>query len=387
MNIHYYDIFQRPFISPTIHSYAHMLLKNIHFHQEEISKLINQVNTIINGLESGRSSELKELYTKTYYNIVFHVQYLDNFKKSFDDFKELVRDKEIWRETSFNRLYNDIKKYSYQSLATSLNKINASFYLYYYIFSPSDLVKLSRFNYYQIPIDKPVKFEYFSDPGNENLVNIYNESDPGNPGLQTGVQNLPNLAKGFGNQFALGIYNDMISEYSYGLPTKLWLRAIHFENLKSRQVPPSLYNNLDNFYKYVLIELIKKILTSIRINRANIPQAQIWTAAENIIRSRGLNINDNSLSVYQFIAKIIEELVKEQLDVLLNNTTSARYSQIIGNNQQLPPDTLFTTTNMTVNLTKTSIDLTLDPSVTSIFVFHCVEQQFFEQTPNVYDLV
>jgi hypothetical protein len=35
----------------------------------------------------------------------------------------------------------------------------------------------------------------------------------------------------------------------------------------------------------------------------------------------------------------------------------------------------------------TSIDLTFDLSVTSIDVFHCVEQQFFEHTPNVYDLV
>ena len=358
---HYYDIFQRPFISPTIHSYAHMLLKNIHFHQEEISKLINQVNTIINGLESGRSSELKELYTKTYYNIVFHVQYLDNFKKSFDDFKELVRDKEIWRETSFNRLYNDIKKYSYQSLATSLNKINASFYLYYYIFSPSDLVKLSRFNYYQIPIDKPVKFEYFSGP-TENLVNIYNEMDPEDPGPPTAFNHLPNLNKGFINQFALGIYNDMISEYSNGLPTLWFTRNMNFQSLKSLQVPPSLFNHLDNFYKYVLIELIKKILTSIKINRANnlLPQGQIWNAAENIIRSRGLNINDASLSVYQLIAKIIEELIKEQLDVFLNNTTRTRYSQIINDNTpNLRQNIIFKTTDMTVNLTTTSINLTM----------------------------
>ena len=83
-----------------------------------------------------------------------------------------------------------------------------------------------------------------------------------------------------------------------------------------------------------LIELIKKILTSIKINRANnlLPQGQIWNAAENIIRSRGLNINDASLSVYQLIAKIIEELIKEQLDVFLNNTTRTRYSQIINDN-------------------------------------------------------
>jgi hypothetical protein len=356
----YYDINNKVFISPTIHSYAHMLLKNIHFHQNRISDLIKQVNTIINELESGRSSRLKKLYTELYYSIVFNVKLLENYKKSFNDFKELVRDKEIWQSLSLSRNYNQINNYSFQSLANSLNKINASFYLYYYIFSPANLVKLSRFNYYQIPIDKPVKYEYFSDLNVENLVNIYNELDPENPGFPTGVQNLQNLAKGFVNQFALGIYNEMISEFSNGLPTILYFNNNSFESLKTRSVPPSLYNNLDNFYKYVLIELIKRLLTNIRQNRnvANSVQRGIWTAAENIIRSRGLNIDDNSLSVYQFIAKIIEELIKEQLDVFLNNTTGTRYNEII--NDIIPnllTNIIFKTTDMTVNLTTTSINL------------------------------
>lgn len=357
----YYDINQRPFISPTIHSYAHMLLKKIYYYQQEISKLIIQVNIITAELENGRSSDLRSLFIHIYYSIVLNVKILESFIKSFNDFKESVRDKEIWRDLRFNSLYNDIKNYSFQSLANSLNKINASFYLYYYIFSPTNMVKLSKFNYYQIPIDKPVKYEYFYDHNNQDLVNIYNEENPPNPGGIIPVNNFQNLTKGFMNDFAYGIYNEMISEFSNGLPSNMNLNPASFQNLKTLQVPPSLFNHLDNFYKYVLIELIKKLLTSIRNNRGNNPQQQIWTAAENIIRSRGLNIDDASLSVYQLIAKIIEELIKEQIDVYLNNNTFEKYNQIITNipNLNLQENIIFKTTDMTLNLAKTSINLTI----------------------------
>ena len=47
------------------------------------------------------------------------------------------------------------------------NKINSNYFLYYYLFQPGNLVGLSRFNYYQIPVGEPTKSFYYDDDVNE----------------------------------------------------------------------------------------------------------------------------------------------------------------------------------------------------------------------------
>ena len=75
---------------------------------------------------------LKTLFIENYPKLILYSKIIDNFKKNIT--------------TTYSR-------YDYNKLAKSLNKINSSYYLYYYLFSPIKLLKLSRFNYYQLPED------------------------------------------------------------------------------------------------------------------------------------------------------------------------------------------------------------------------------------------
>jgi len=343
----YYNTYGREYISPTIHSYAHMLLKNIYYHQNKIFNFIQYINKTVKELESAKTTGLEKLYTKIYPELVFHSKLLLGFIKSFNDFKQSISNVTSWVNTIFDRNFNRISTYSSQTLARSLNEINSSYYLYYYIHNPKKIVKLSRFNYYQIPIDNPEKYEYFS--------NKDSNFDPYLEIMQAGgAESKPiDQTKGFVHQFSLGLYNQMISEFSNGLPTKYTITKEDFIQMKNSTLPPSLYNNLDRFYKYSLIEIIKSITKE--IDKDN----DIYKESETIIKSRGLDANIELLN-YQFIAKIIEELIKDQINVYLQIATNNSFRKLIG--EKTPrtsdgTDILFSVKDITVNLANTSIDV------------------------------
>ena len=236
--------------------------------------------------------------------------------------------------------------------------------------SPENLVKLSRFNYYQIPISRPTKIEYFIND-DEELVDIKNELDPDNPlgprprprrPPQASLPN-PNLPKNY-YSIQYGKYNLMLDQYfqnqffHYDIN---YLGNVDFVKYKSRNLPPSLQNNLDKFYRYVLIELIERLLNYIERNKGNIQNKsnEIWQQAKKIIKSRGL-INENyDLSIYLFIAKIIQELVKEQINVYVNNYVDKKFFEDI-NGLQIPnlqSDIIFNIKQISVNLDKISTNI------------------------------
>jgi hypothetical protein len=85
---------------------------------------------------------LKELYTLYYPSVV---NYCRLITKLLDN-----SDIDI-NSNTINKIYNE--------LADGLNCINANYYIYYYLFSPGKIIKLSRFNFYQIDSNIP-KFLY-----------------------------------------------------------------------------------------------------------------------------------------------------------------------------------------------------------------------------------
>ena len=362
---YYYDIHNRPYISPTIHSYAHMLLKNINDYQKEVYDLVDKVNSIVGEIVNARTSQIGKLYIELYGEIVFKNQLLDGYIQSFREFNQLVSNNEIWQTSILRAGYSTKNIYNVNQLATSLNEINANYYLYYYIYSPQNLVKLSRFNYYQIPISRPTKIEYFTND-NEELVDIKNELNPVNLGFLQSQLN-PNYPKNY-YSIQYGKYNLMLdqyfSNYSY---IKENINTSDFIKNKSKNLPPSLQNNLDKFYRYVLIELIERLLKVIKTNLP-IPNPnpnpnlyhQIWNQATKITKSRGLISNDNNnLSNYLLISKIIQELAKEQINVYINDYVDKKfYDTINGLINQYPTTELFLNMRqLSVNLEKISIDI------------------------------
>ena len=365
---HYYDTYNRDYISPTVHSYAHMLLKNIHNLQMNISDLLKEVTSIVADLINSKTTRLKKLYTKIFHEIVYKSKILTSYKQSFDDFNQLVGNNQIMTVLNLRQRYNLINDYNYNSLANYLNEINASFYIYYYIYSPTILVKLSRFNYYQIPINNlPDKNLYYNT--NIELVDITNEEIL-TRAQQQGIQSInEQLSKGSIREFSFGMYNTILTEFINRLPINEKLIDNYFITLKRSKVPPSLLNHLVKFYKYVLVELIKRILNNIKPNIPTPPfpgliplQHTIWLNAESIIKSKGLLVQNYELSTYLFISKIIEELVKEQIDVYVNNAMNRNFNQIIsGINIPLVPlglqtDIIFNTKQININLDSTSVN-------------------------------
>jgi len=358
---YYYDVNNRPYISPTIHSYAHMLLKNINDYQKEVSDLVDKVNSIVGEIVNARTSRIKNLYTDLYPEIVMKNQILDDYIQSFNEFNQLVSTNQYWQTSILRRGYSNKNIYQVNQLATSLNELNANYYLYYYIYSPQNLVKLSRFNYYQIPINRSAKIEYFTND-NEELVDIKNELDPDPLGLPLPPPTQPTLD--LPNNYYLiqyGRYNSMLVQYfSNNSYLDYSLNPTDFIKYKISKLPPSLHNNLDKFYKYVLIELIKRLLKEIETNRPN-PNPnlyqEIWNQATKITKSRGLISNDNNnLSNYLLISKIIQELAKEQINVYINNYIDTNfYDRINGLGNQYPTTELFLNMKqLSVNLEKIS---------------------------------
>ena len=198
---HYYNTYNRDYISPTVHSYAHMLLKNIYNLQINISELLKEVTGIVADLINSRTTKLKKLYTKIFHEIVYKSKILTSYKQSFNDFNQLVGNNQIMTELNLRQRYNSIIDYNYNSLANYLNEINASYYIYYYIYSPTNLVKLSRFNYYQIPINNlPDKNLYYNF--NSELVDITNEEILTRTEQRGVISNNQQLSKGSIQEFS-----------------------------------------------------------------------------------------------------------------------------------------------------------------------------------------
>ena len=377
-DIKYVDIKYRP---PTWFGYFMMLIKNIQSTQNVISELVIKSNNIINGFLNNTKYDLKTLFLEYYPKILANCKILDNAIESYNEFKNQHETNPIWRQITLNRDFQTPSKYKVYELAKSLNKINSYYYLYYYLFSPSKLIKLSRFNYYQIPIDKPSRYYYYStnvDTTDANIT-INDPTDPLPVPVRVPVRvpvpvPVPVLAPvpvptrvilsasklGFVNNFSLGFYDKHLNEYLAGnYITDRQLNDNSYVRLKTVKLPPSLYNVLDVFYKYALIELTIKIIEKIKADPPAVVPQTLLKKIQSIVKSQGVYINEYDLSYWLFICKIVQELVKDQINVYIGNSVLAYFKNYIGNDtaHKLNLSQLFTTKEMSINLTSTSINL------------------------------
>lgn len=346
---------------PTTSSYANMILYKIHYYQEKIQSIINtsintssdSVNIIINSMINGNTTKLADLYIKKYPEIVACSNILLDWIDSWNELANKNSSNQI-----FNRLLpiaqlqaQPINTYDYIKLARGLNKINSNYYLYYYLYQPGKIISLSRFNYYQIPIDFPTKsFYYNSQPLVNPLVNITSGDDPKqistSPPESTdhldvaANKKLRMLNNGYINDFKLGNYSAILDDYTkLKLPIGGEQSNKDFIINKSSPLPPSLYNALNDFYKFTLIELVKKILNQIKFNKqTNTTEQNIWEKSELIIKSTGIAVESYDLATYAFITKIIQELVKEKITTDISNEIIKKYNEFIkGVNTTIKP--------------------------------------------------
>ncbi len=361
---HFYNIYKRELRIPTYQAYAMLLISRIKHYQSLIKKDINSrkgISGIVDEILSGKTSDLKDLYTQVYPRLVANNKLLESVIDSFNDLNMLYQNDKVWESLNIYQTYKNPIKYDFITLAKLLNKINSNYYLYYYLYSPNQLINLSRFNYYQIPINNPKPYYYYEGPG--QLTNIMDID--ANPVPVPGVEVMHDESidrPGFINNFSLSNYDKQLIEYSNNnFITSYITNATDFKRLKTSKLPPSLTNALDDFYKFALIELVIKLIEYIETNKNGLTK-DLYDKSQSYIKSMGISIGEYDLSTYLFISKIIQELIKEQVKIYINNSVIIYFEKFIREKYAglpgLPTTQLLTTKEMDINLKQTKIDIT-----------------------------
>jgi len=362
----YYDIGNDSIILPDIISYFYLLYRRIEHYYDEIKKLNNKIEIITNNLIKGNVKDLHKLYTTLYPQIVTYSRLIDNFNNSYTEFeKQIERNnnrKRIWDNLAFKNSYKKLNNFNYKELAKNLNNINSKYYLYYYIYSPTKLVKLSRFNYYQIPETDASKYIYYSDNHNDDIINIEIDQNDGNDLLltdNTGIATIVNedLAKiGLINDFSLGSYDNILNEYIKGtFNTMLQFKNNeYFIRIKDDKLPPSLYVALEHFYKYTLIELIERVITYIDNNKTI---NDFYNKIQEFVKINNFNIDNYDLSLYKIVADLIQEIVIEQYNIFINNESYNTLDKLLISSPVVLPNNLFIKKNMEISFKTTNIVL------------------------------
>jgi hypothetical protein len=335
---------------PSIHGYFMMLITKIKKYQDEITNLYNRAVDIITQIvDRGNSSNLGQLYTDIYPRITILCKLLNSFTESYN---LLIRNNSIqryntaMRDNIFTR-FNNPQTFNFIELARCLNIINANYYLYYYLFAPNKVIKLSRFNFYQIPINQDNYNLYFNyNPS--NLVNILNEdvipaSNKRERELDIdGILNrniyITNKIQGKIGNYSFGNYNRFLEEIKTGIPNNIITLPGHFIRYKESPLPPSLYASLDKFYKYSIIEIVRKIIENIHQNKTNngIPK-NIYDSISKLISDTMYSIQTTDLSKYIIIATLLDQIIRGRIEVLILNSSIKKYEEFISQNPILSP--------------------------------------------------
>ena len=250
---------------------------------------------------------LKERNQNYYTRILKHIlhEHKYNLNKIMDDNKELAKAFTyiypiISVLAEFLEIYNSEHVNTIEKIIQELNKYNGYVLLYYFLLSPERLVKIPKFNYYEIPsLKKTGKFLYFDSDNEINLdidpPRVINEREKTN----------------INDQQSSVIYNQGITNYRTFMTNiiqnilkgKYIIRKEALIFSKEQEIPPSIAPILGEFYKYNVKQIILKMLNDI--------DADIFNNTKEIIKE--IDISDKLVTQYLIIGKLTEEVVKEQV--------------------------------------------------------------------------
>ena len=346
----YYSLINEKYRMPSYQSYCMSIIKKIERYQTAIVNKLKVNKKIIDMIKKGETQRIKSIYNDIYPSLVTLCRIIEYYKNMMYN----LRISNIDNTTkSLLEKYKKINTFDYNVLATMLNGINSNYYLYYYLFSPEKLIKLSKFNYYMLPIYKPSSYVFYDDMKSDN-VNIMEEDNNFPTGKkETNISD--NAISGIINN--MSSYNMMLNDYYNNiLPVSEALsEPEYFKRLKRSRLPPALYDSLGTFYNYSLIEIIKKIIEHIDSNKPNV----IYKKTEELVKRTLISTSNNELAIYNILCKVIEELVQEQIKVYIDNAVIRYYNNFYVNLNisKMKESTLFTLKDMSVSLGMTKIKL------------------------------
>ena len=286
--VYFYNTYKDKYIMPTNENFNYTLNK-LNYYVNEYTKLkLNEIKKIISGILR-TTQNLGQIFIKYYPEILYNCKIV---------------------ETNNFYMKEDNNIFDYQQLANYLNLINANYFIYYYIFDNNNITKLSRFNYYQLPIyekTKPVEFQitYYNESIMSEPYDMIINEDKGKLPTETHIPRLPplppqrlplqQLFQKFQQiqqtniqqknvVYIYGLYNSIFDNYlNKGYTNyKIQEETSAYLHLKDDKLPQSLYNHIGLFYKYSMKQLFKELLKCIE-NTPPIPMP-INILADNYVK-------------------------------------------------------------------------------------------------------
>ena len=202
------------------------------------------------------------------------------------------------------------------TIVENINKINAYFFINYYLFTDGVNVKIPSFYYYKIP--KPNSQEksliYEAKDDESNFLNNYSSNDDpvsqididgerGQLGLYTSI--IPSS-----NKFNYSIIQSIINGQKYITTNKI----NQFINISKKSVlPPSLRNYYYDFYKYSTLSLIIDMYNDSATKTLKAKISSIFfTSNTTESKEKVIKLKE---------AQFIESLLKNKFNSLIKNTS------------------------------------------------------------------
>lgn len=202
--------------------------------------------------------------------------------------------------------FDEIKS-AMKNIIASLNTYNGNLLLYYHIFSPDKLLKIPKFNYYELPqLGSSGQFLYFNDDKNIDLNNL--ESVP----VGTAETIIPETKNAVVlNNYGKNMYRNIQQNVISG---KYEIRKESLISAKTSKLPPSLKPVLSDFYRYNLISLLIQIKDPLLTLIDQISELNLYNDSTSPIFSK-------QVGGCFVLSKLVEELVKENMKNYIQTET------------------------------------------------------------------
>lgn len=322
---------ENKYIIPTINNYNYTLSKLNYYVEENTKDQLKSIQSIISGILLN-TKELGKVFTEHYPNILYNCK--------------IIETNNIYINSQSKRT----SVFRYQELAEYLNLINANYFIYYYIFDSNSITKLSRFNYYQLPIyekTKPIEFQltYYNEADitkpYDMIIDDTNDRLPlPLPGSKTNVDNIKTNVV-----YNYGLYKRVYDNYLTKGYTNHIIQpnATAYLHMKSEKLPQSLYNHIGLFFKYSMKQLLKEIAVCITTTPPLIPPPLVTNCQKLIELKSAIEMNldyqiptkhKNHVS-YGILFKVIESYFIDVCKSYINIASIKRFNKIMNNKDDI----------------------------------------------------
>lgn len=296
-------------------------------------------------LESGYSGSFEQIFKDVYPLLLT----LDDMIEDFRDYRYFslvsiinINEKEL--KGSIDELQNLFKnnRFNLSNFDNYLNNINSFYFMYYYFAFDSDTFKIPKFTYYKIPKQKQNKFKLYGldgealemiNFGQNSLDQTTNQDEERDYGINyQGQEGGAESPTGFIHQndsVNLVRYIDGILKGNKYISPEI----INEEIILSKQnnlIPPSIEDNLNEFYKLIVLDLIIK--ESENIYNELINNQNMNDILSKISRNYNIENNQEKIVYLYFVSKTIEELVSRYFKELINFSANSIFKNLLGGN-------------------------------------------------------